>query len=169
MNVSDLDGWRLDMAVAEAEGYVFGEPRQQAGSDFMLYPLSKPGWKTLGAVGWTPFGGFSENVPRFSTDWAAGGPIIEREQIVVMADGRGWLAFIDPDFDMRDGGTFKPLALGPTYLIAAMRAYVASKRPSQQEPPCPHAEQRTVHVGHDEYESVCAACGATIALGWVNT
>ena len=62
-----------------------------------------------------------------STNWAQGGPIIEREGISTRfapADARGvWYAvlgknrFLSPDFE----------GSGPTPLIAAMRCYVASK------------------------------------------
>jgi hypothetical protein len=49
----------------------------------------------------------------FSTDWAQGGPIIERELIAIHGD---WKATLGE-------GTYE----GPTPLIAAMRCYVASK------------------------------------------
>lgn len=62
-----------------------------------------------------------------STDWAQGGPIIEREGIsIAFGDTIGvnlWGAEIWPDYA-------KPCtarAQGPTALIAAMRCYVASK------------------------------------------
>lgn len=54
-----------------------------------------------------------------------------------------------------------PGGKGPTPLIAAMRAYVASKRPARAQ--CPHTELRTVNIGHDEYESVCVSCGAILS------
>jgi hypothetical protein len=58
----------------------------------------------------------------FSTDWAQGGPIIEREgfelcRIESSAFGVEWRAQIDCDCR----------SYGPTPLIAAMRCYVASK------------------------------------------
>ena len=54
-----------------------------------------------------------------STDWAQGGPIIERERIsvVAMPDG-SWQA---------QGINLRPHFHNPTPLIAAMRCYVASK------------------------------------------
>ena len=55
--------------------------------------------------------------PMFSTDWAQGGPIIEREKIALWLNG-------DDDWAATDG--FKN-ATGSTPLIAAMRCYVASK------------------------------------------
>jgi hypothetical protein len=57
-------------------------------------------------------------VENYSTDWAQGGPIIEREGISVDFDGRSWCA----------SDNAKPRAnFGDTLLIAAMRCYVASK------------------------------------------
>jgi hypothetical protein len=57
-----------------------------------------------------------------STDWAQGGPIIEREAITVSEGspvaGLEWMAC--------DRGSTH-IQHGPTYLIAAMRCYVASK------------------------------------------
>jgi hypothetical protein len=53
----------------------------------------------------------------YSTDWAQGGPIIEREKIELTHDGFEWWARIWADEDYE----------GPTPLIAAMRCYVASK------------------------------------------
>lgn len=56
----------------------------------------------------------------YSTDWAQGGPIIEREGISLGAhlDGEEWLA--------RDYWGMSEQS-APTPLIAAMRCYVASK------------------------------------------
>lgn len=62
--------------------------------------------------------------PRFSTDWAQGGPIIEREEIALEPmthdeHGDGWLA-------TRVEGPAICMEFGQTMLIAAMRCYVAS-------------------------------------------
>ena len=54
---------------------------------------------------------------RYSTDWAQGGPIIEREKINLEQDGFQWWAHIKADEECP----------GPTPLIAAMRCFVASK------------------------------------------
>ncbi len=54
-----------------------------------------------------------------STDWAQGGPIIEREKLAICIGWKQWLAFSD---DTENAGV-----QGPTPLIAAMRCYVASK------------------------------------------
>ena len=54
----------------------------------------------------------------YSTDWAQGGPIIEREKIAIKENGYGhWFAKVGARKWMR----------GPTPLIAAMRCFVASK------------------------------------------
>ena len=60
-----------------------------------------------------------------STNWAHGGPIIEREEICVLAPVRGlWRG-------RKEGRT----QYGPTPLIAAMRCYVASKMGDEVEIP----------------------------------
>ena len=67
------------------------------------------------------------DVPEFSpsTDWAQGGPIIEREKIGF------WAYTLDEEGNENPGWyaeTFAgSVATGPTPLIAAMRCYVASK------------------------------------------
>ena len=62
------------------------------------------------------------NTPMFSTSWAQGGPIIEREKIATRYDHdeQEWQATF-PDMD---GWVY---GWGTTPLIAAMRCYVASK------------------------------------------
>jgi len=69
---------------------------------------------------------------RYSTNWAQGGPIIEREGIDMLrlraninndVEDRGWRAYHTPT---REAVTHC-YAEGPTPLIAAMRCYVASK------------------------------------------
>ena len=68
-------------------------------------------------------------VPEFSpsTDWAQGGPIIERCCINVYYDGGGyWCATTDSG---------DPPRFGPTPLIAAMRCYVASEMGEEVEVP----------------------------------
>jgi len=96
MRVFDLQGAALDWAVAKCEGIIW----EQGDLDACEYG---PGFKP-------------------STDWAQGGPIIEREKIEWRwMDGR------------KSYGAEKPsqyrtfLMDGPSILIAAMRCYVASK------------------------------------------
>lgn len=96
--VSELIGEPLDLAVAKAEDWKVGE-----------------------AVAWFVSVGDlpPPKTPPYSTAWNVGGPIIERERIGITLphDPGDWLA---EDFE---GFTQS----GPTPLIAAMRAYVASK------------------------------------------
>ena len=65
-------------------------------------------------------------VPNYSTNWAQGGPIIEREGIAILQCPRGWAARIG------FGGEYIE---GPTPLIAAMRCYVANKLGDDVEVP----------------------------------
>ena len=65
-----------------------------------------------------------------STDWAQGGPIIEREQLNLSCLGNNkWEVW--PNYGMNDTTYCK----GPTPLIAAMRCYVASKLGDEVEVP----------------------------------
>jgi hypothetical protein len=90
MKTSELTGAALDWAVQIAEGYVQPDPID-----------------------------FARNCFKPSTDWAQGGPIIERERIDVWAWEKNWSA--------GDNKALNTRAHGPTPLIAAMRCYVASK------------------------------------------
>ena len=71
----------------------------------------------------------------YSTDWAQGGPIIEREEISIsreFASGRiEWAAWTPAP--IRDDA--EAFGYGPTPLIAAMRCYVASKLGDEVEIP----------------------------------
>lgn len=91
MKTSKLTGAALDWAVAKCEGVKLNDGNTLS-NDCDFY---------------TP-----------STDWAQGGPIIEREEINILNQNRivAW---------QRGRETFG--AGGPTPLIAAMRCYVASK------------------------------------------
>lgn len=80
------------------------------------------------AEGWTPeyqkavkAGRFKDDA-RYSSNWSTAGPIIEREGIGLNlhTDGTEWYAWIKKDGLPRGYN-------GSTPLIAAMRAYVASK------------------------------------------
>ena len=58
---------------------------------------------------------------RPSTDWPHGGPVIERERITISTNcPQGWIARLA-------SGVVTRSANAPTPLVAAMRAYVASK------------------------------------------
>ena len=60
----------------------------------------------------------------YSTDWAQGGPIIEREKIECLHDGGQW--YVDAPHGWYEG---------PTLLITAMRCYVASVLGDEVEVP----------------------------------
>ena len=103
MKTNELTGAALDWAVAKCEGRVW-----ELVESFIAYHDD-------------------DGEMLYSTDWAQGGPIIEREGISTRhseKDARGaWYAvlgpnrFLSPDYE----------GSGPTPLIAAMRCYVASK------------------------------------------
>ena len=110
MKTSELTGAALDWAVAKAlslneEDYV------------EIDNLYGPVWRG----------------PEYSSDWAQGGPIIEREEIALEPmthdeHGDGWLA-------TRVEGPAVCMEFGQTMLIAAMRCYVASKLGDEVEVP----------------------------------
>ncbi len=99
IKVSDLTGAALDWAVAKCEGIGLG-PR-----GFVVYSFE--GEPAM----WQP-----------STDWSQGGPIIEREAITISEGspvvGLEWMACDKSSTHIQHG---------PSYLIAAMRCYAASK------------------------------------------
>jgi hypothetical protein len=102
MKTSELTGAALDWAVAKCEpddtlATYFDESTGE--------PLCHDDWPNN-----------QEYKP--STDWADGGPVIEREQMWIhpLVDVDTWTAF-----------NVNARANGPTPLIAAMRCYVTSK------------------------------------------
>ena len=68
--------------------------------------------------------GKPQSYAAYSTDWAQGGPIIERELIEVGRQHGEWIACSEV---ADDGSWDKNVSYGKTPLIAAMRCYVASK------------------------------------------
>jgi hypothetical protein len=113
MKTSELQGAALDWAVAKCEGKD-NDCEVHAGN--VLY-----GRATSGFIQYRP-----------STDWAQGGPIIERERVGVEPWGtdKTWLAQ-----NYNEAGRILQRQYGPTPLIAAMRCYVASKRGAEIELP----------------------------------
>ena len=112
IKTNELRGAALDWAVAKCEG-------RQEPEVVNNFPVAWYTWPNT----------------HYSTDWAQGGPIIEREGISIRyseKDARGaWYAvlgpnrFLSPDHE----------GSGPTPLIAAMRCYVASKLGDEVEIP----------------------------------
>jgi hypothetical protein len=108
--VSTLGGALLDAAVAKAE------------ADPLISMWGRTPWIDDGTTAGHGMTGRSYSP---STDWSQGGPIIEREQMAVFHLGSEWLAEYPT---LSYGGVLKaPSMRGDTPLIAAMRAYVASK------------------------------------------
>lgn len=134
--VSTLDGALLDAAVEKAEGRMPDHGWDAPGMERTAAPL--PG-----------------QCDPYSTDWAFGGPIIERERIISVALPSGQAAAFIPErmqvscesipvaFSARGLGQIDTaeyingqvdirlqaprVFMGGTHLVAAMRAYVASK------------------------------------------
>jgi len=102
IKTSELTGKPLDWAVAtcEGNGVEFDDPTEP--------------WLTVHGIALQPLDRYTP-----SANWAAGGPIIERNRIELIPNGDGWGAFADRDEHIPHEG--------PTPLVAAMRCYVASK------------------------------------------
>jgi hypothetical protein len=104
MKTTELTGAALDWAVAKCEN----EP-------YIPTP-------TTNGIG------MSFDATEYSTDWALGGPIIEREGICIGCIGVNyWIASPDAESSKDTSGS--------TPLIAAMRCYVASKLGDEVEIP----------------------------------
>lgn len=94
MKTSELTGAALDWAVAKCEGFFGGSPPNH-------------------------FTDLNDDFYCPSTNWAQGGPIIEKNILVISPDpSNAWLSRSYMDVTEY---------YGPTPLIAAMRCYVASK------------------------------------------
>lgn len=102
MKTSELTGAALDWAVAKCEGFT----DYDHATETMLAPRKEYGRVNLDEYS-------------YSTDWAQGGPIIEREGMTLSC------RLIKPYAMMNVG--YLVTEYGDTPLIAAMRCYVASK------------------------------------------
>ena len=108
IKTSELTGAALDWAVAKCEGPNSVAACYYDEDDLPMCRDEAPHME------WQP-----------STDWAQGGPIIERTGIATSPhDTLGWAAF--QSHTAIDGVIYKDY-FGPTPLISAMRCYVASK------------------------------------------
>jgi hypothetical protein len=103
MKTAELTGPALDWAVAKCE-FVPGTAKTLIWDEFKPY----------------------------STNWAQGGPIIERELIEVGRQHGEWIACSEV---ADDGSWDENVCYGPTPLIAALRCYVASKLGDEVEVP----------------------------------
>ncbi len=123
IKTSELTGAALDWAVAKCEG-VKGAHIYKG----LQWPV--PPHPDYVAVGLDMCG--NQDVLAYSTNWAQGGPIIEREFISIDQKERSICACIDAP----DGHELNDIwANGPTPLVAAMRCYVASKLGDEVEVP----------------------------------
>lgn len=103
---ADLTGAALDWAVAQCADLPFPVVYDEEGREVAVSP---------------------------STDWAQGGPIIEREGITVSKEDKYWSAYFRENLFEDDGS--EHWQTGPTPLIAAMRCYVASRLSDEVEVP----------------------------------
>lgn len=120
MKTSELTGAALDWAVAKCEGAT--NLRHDTVATWWVDLNGEP--RALSS-GWSPRQSWHP-----STDWAQGGPIIEREGISVARRGKHsfspWGAVLH-EFEFDEEGS--------TPLIAAMRCYVSSKMGDEVEIP----------------------------------
>lgn len=119
IKTAELTGALLDQAVATAEGWSRADDDPSAWEA----PAGHPSWPCTSITERGIMHGYGYHPAH---NWAHGGPIIERSRIYVgpRVDLPGrWDAHIDTVF----GGTHHHAGFGPTPLIAAMRAFVASK------------------------------------------
>ena len=100
MNVNELTGSKLDWAVSKCDNTVWDDPEVE------LYLFLK---------------NHDNGFHYYSTNWAQGGPIIEREKIGVWPPDSE-----HPHWTAGKAGVMQAIT-GPALLIAAMRCYVASK------------------------------------------
>ena len=116
VRTQDLIGATLDWAVAKCEGF-----------KYELYEHNRKKWENglHRPRHWQP-----------STDWAQGGPIIERGHIHTWTDRKDAAYAGHPDSywvaEMTDTGG---IWWGPTPLIAAMRCFCASRLGDEVEVP----------------------------------
>ena len=121
IRTSELTGAALDWAVAKCEGL-------RLHKDALLGGVMKDGWWASGYYTdpnqWIRLGRL-----RYSTSWAQGGPIIEREHI-----STEWSSLWDC-WTARDLRNAAFSFMGPTPLIVAMRSFVASRLGEEVEVP----------------------------------
>jgi hypothetical protein len=131
MKTSELTGPALDLIVDRLEGgcaptnpdhlriYLESLNEDELWNELCKYTPGGIYADTMSTGDMIEYGIATWRWPPVSTDWAQGGPIIERERITIEWEGDpdSWCACIMADQEV----------YGPTALIAAMRCYVASK------------------------------------------
>jgi hypothetical protein len=130
MKTSELTGAALNWAVGVAEGIQWEIDDPEVG---LYHRRSRNDRLVLGALDYDIMEDWGLTPYEPSTNWAQGGPIIEREGIGLdqYADYPQWQAFT-PAPEQPSG---QAVCNGPTPLIAAMRCYVASKLGAEIELP----------------------------------
>lgn len=136
IKTTKLLGAQLDAAVALADGYTLCKIHGRGATSFGGVTTALPNGghqsfilyngATKAMIERCEDSPFYDN-QRFwhpSTNWALGGPIIEREKICIDIRHTGvWLAYTKQNYD--DAPKF--MHSGPTALITAMRCFIASK------------------------------------------
>lgn len=122
VKTSKLTGAALDWAVAKSEGRTVETRLSGLGGAQRFAVFLNQRW-VRGAERWDQY------AP--STNWAQGGPIIEREKM--------WVSWVESNYKHIDGcwsaHVRSRICYGPTPLIAAMRSFVASKLGDEVEVP----------------------------------
>lgn len=125
IKTADLTGIALDWAVAQVdpkcEGLTFEfRDGMACGICDGMVAIFIPGPRILDAIKIRRTVGAAYSLSyRPSSDWSLGGPIIECDRIQLYTAGDEWLAKVNC--------LANNLGVAPTPLVAAMRAYVASK------------------------------------------
>lgn len=118
IETAKLEGAALDWAVAKCEGYA--PLRHSRLATVMVEKMNARGVMQPEHI----------SSLRYSTNWAQGGPIIERERIDI------WCYESDLSlFRANIQGSMKPDQQARTMLLAAMRCYVTSKLGDEVEVP----------------------------------
>jgi hypothetical protein len=140
MKTSELTGAALDWSVAKCEGLNPYIDTRSAQFCRMMFTKDWEGCDDDLALVYPSmtdrarFGEMCNNIPKYSTDWSQGGPIIER---IEGFEFKRWLE-CSPDtcceahIHNYDGDWIR---FGSTPLIAAMRCFVASKLGDEIEIP----------------------------------
>jgi len=125
MKTAELEGQLLDYWAARAAGWEV-LPSAPPGAFCAEGNANKPWWKPPSDAKYG-CGACIGYPPQFSTNWAQGGPLIQRERIELQYSGDEWRASkYDEVLDMKMMPDVSP-SFGPTPLIAAMRCLVASR------------------------------------------
>ena len=124
MKTSELTGTALDWAVGVAEGMQWQDDDPEVGLYHRRDYQYRNDRLVLNALDDDLMDDWSLTLYSPSTDWAQGGPIIEREGISVLyRTGVRMIANINGQYEQTIGHRHK----GNIGLLVAMRCYVASK------------------------------------------